>query len=136
MKRLGLFLVAVIIVGVASCSTGGDDGGSPSVITIDGNDAPPLPESAPPESREVTIAKCLSSKGAVLYGADWCPTTQDQIESFKDGFQYLTYVECTEQDAVCDKNGIAAYPTWVIDGSQIIGYKTPTQIGGTAGCSW
>lgn len=135
MKRLGLFVVAVMVVGVASCGTGGD-GGTPAVITIDGNDAPPLPESGPEPSREVTIATCLSSKGAVLYGASWCPYTQDQIESFKDGFEYLTYVECTEQEAVCDQNGISAYPTWVIGGTRVSGYKTPTQIAATAGCSW
>ena len=75
------------------------------------------------DSQEITIAKCLSSKGAVLYGASWCSYTQQQKTSFKDGFQYLSYVECTEQAAVCEQNGISGYPTWIIGGSRILGYR-------------
>ena len=148
MKKIGLFLLAVVMVaGLAGCSD--DNNQAERVVyatqNTDGTTSPPMsapapapppPESAPPESQEITIAKCLTSKGAVLYGADWCPYTQNQIASFKDGFQFLSYVECTEQLTVCRENGISAYPTWVIGGSRIQGYRAPTVIGSAAGCTW
>ena len=152
MKRIGMFLVAVLtVVELAGChedkeDTGGvvwatDDGGKPPASENPGITGTPSPSSAPPppvtgQSQEVTIAKCLSSKGAVLYGASWCSYTQKQIESFKDGFKYLKYVECTEQGAICKAKGISGYPTWIIDGSRIPGYRAPTEVGFAAGCSW
>ena len=139
MKRLGLFLLAVLMVaGMAGCGgeDGNDDDGWMSVIPVGSNDVPPPPESGPPESKEVTIAKCLSSKGAVLYGAAWCPYTQKQIESFEGGFQYLKYVECTKKATLCQQKSISGYPTWIIGGSRILGYQAPTEIGSAAGCSW
>jgi hypothetical protein len=144
MKQIGLLMLAVLVVGVAGCDAGGDGGSSP-VIMVEGNgpaystefkESPAPPGSGTQDSREITIAKCLSSKGAVLYGASWCSYTQQQITSFKDGFQYLSYVECTEQAAVCEQNGISGYPTWIIGGSRILGYRDPTEIAAAAGCTW
>ena len=141
MKKIGLFLlVAVAMFGSAGCTDDKQNGG-PVYATEDTpgtthSPAPPPPASDPRESQEITIAKCLSSKGAVLYGASWCSYTQKQIASFKDGFQYLSYVECTEQGTICQENGISAYPTWIIGGSRILGYRAPTEIGSAAGCSW
>jgi hypothetical protein len=119
----------------AGCNVGGD-GGSPAVITVESNDVLLPPKSDPRDSQEVTLAKCLSSKGAVLYGASWCPYTQKQIASFKDGFQNLSYVECTKQGTLCRERGVSAYPTWIIGESRIVGYRAPAEIGSAAGCSW
>jgi len=57
------------------------------------------------------FAKCLTEKGAVMYGAmDWCKYTQAQRGMFGNSFKYIDYHEHTELP------GIRKTPTWVIDG--------------------
>ena len=57
------------------------------------------------------FAKCLTAKGAVMYGAlDWCKFTQAQKGMFGKSFKYVNYHEHTELP------GIKKTPTWVIDG--------------------
>lgn len=58
------------------------------------------------------FAKCLTEKGAVMYGAmDWCKYTQGQKAMFGKSFKYINYHEF--QDLV----GIKKTPTWVINGA-------------------
>ncbi len=64
------------------------------------------------------FAQCLKDKGAIFYGAFWCPHCQNQKALFGNSKKYLPYVECSTPDArgqtdVCIKNGIKSYPTWV-----------------------
>ncbi len=57
------------------------------------------------------FAKCLTQKGAVMYGAmDWCKYTQGQKAMFGKSFRYVNYEEHTKLP------GIKSTPTWVIDG--------------------
>src|SRR3989338_9529377 len=57
------------------------------------------------------FAKCLSSEGAVVYGAvEWCKYTQIQKNMFGKSFKYLNYHDYRKLD------GIKKTPTWVIDG--------------------
>ena len=57
------------------------------------------------------FAKCLSDKGAVMYGAmDWCKYTQAQKGMFGKSFKYINYHEFNELE------GIKKTPTWVING--------------------
>lgn len=57
------------------------------------------------------FAKCLSEKGAVMYGAmGWCKYTQAQKAMFGRSFKYINYHEFTELP------GIKKTPTWVISG--------------------
>ena len=57
------------------------------------------------------FAKCLTEKGAVMYGAmDWCKFTQAQKGMFGRSFKYVNYHEHTEL------SGIKKTPTWVING--------------------
>lgn len=55
------------------------------------------------------FARCLSDKGAVMYGAiDWCKYTQEQAGMFGKSFKYVDYRDYREgQD-------IKVTPTWVI----------------------
>jgi|SRR3989338_3390167 len=58
------------------------------------------------------FAKCLTEKGAVMYGAmGWCKYTQAQKGMFGKSFQYITYHEFQELP------GIKRTPTWVINGA-------------------
>ncbi|MBI2124811.1 hypothetical protein HYT92_03395 [Candidatus Pacearchaeota archaeon] len=57
------------------------------------------------------FAKCLTEKGAVMYGAmDWCKFTQAQKGMFGKSFKYISYHEFQELP------GIKKTPTWVING--------------------
>jgi len=73
------------------------------------------------------FAQCLKDKGAIFYGAFWCPHCQKQKEMFGRSVKYLNYVECSTPDgksqlAFCKEKDITGYPTWVfIDGSRKTG---------------
>jgi len=64
------------------------------------------------------FAKCLTEKGAKMYGAFWCPHCQNQKAEFSSSFQYVNYQECTvngQQNSfaqACQDAGIKGYPTW------------------------
>jgi hypothetical protein len=58
------------------------------------------------------FAKCLTSKGVVMYGTDWCPHCQAQKRLFGDSFRYVTFINCDVQKAACDAAGVQGYPTW------------------------
>lgn len=68
------------------------------------------------------FAKCLAGKKAVMYGASWCPHCQNEKKAFGSSWQYVSYVECTENPDACRAAGVQGYPTWMLsDGSQIPG---------------
>lgn len=79
--------------------------------------------SLPKESlRMDEFAQCLSQKGAVMYGAYWCPHCQAQKRLFGESFKYVNYVECTKETKKCEDKKITGYPTWdFADGSRIEG---------------
>jgi len=70
------------------------------------------------------FAQCLKDKGAVFYGAFWCPHCQNQKTIFGTSQKSLPYVECSAPDgkaqlAVCQEKKITGYPTWEFaDGSR------------------
>lgn len=80
------------------------------------------------------FAKCLTSKGAKMYGADWCGHCKNQKEMFGDSFQYIDYVECTEETEACKAAGISGYPTWIINGMKYPGEKTLEELASLSGC--
>lgn len=132
----GSILCLLLIFSFGAGCAKEDKIGLPSAATTDSGDLQSPPASTSQDSPEVAIAKCLSAKGVVFYGAKWCKYTQLQIASFKDGFQYLHYVECTEQAALCEANGVASYPTWIFEsGNRIRGYTDPAQLGFAASCN-
>lgn len=49
------------------------------------------------------FAQCLTEKWAIMYGSASCPHCQSQKAMFGDSFQYVTYVECTEEAERCGK---------------------------------
>lgn len=52
------------------------------------------------------FAKCLTEKGAVMYGENWCKYTNAQKAMFGKSFKYINYVQ---------KSGLKVRPTWVIN---------------------
>lgn len=64
-----------------------------------------------------TFATCLKDKGAVFYGAFWCPHCQEQKTMFGRSRSKLPYVECSTPDGnsqlqICKDKQIVGYPTW------------------------
>ena len=86
------------------------------------------------------LAKCMTEKGVKVYGAYWCPNCQKQEELFGKSYDYINYVECAvegsgEQNELCRKAGIEAYPTWELpNGQRIIGVRTPEELAEITDC--
>ena len=67
------------------------------------------------------FATCLKDKGAVFYGAFWCPHCQAQKKLFGKSTKNLNYIECSTPDGnsqtkECTEQGIQTYPTWKFNG--------------------
>lgn len=74
------------------------------------------------------FAECLTDKGAMMYGAWWCPHCTNQKKLFGASFKKIKYIECAQpgnpnaQTRECDDAKISGYPTWVFaDASRIEG---------------
>ena len=138
-KRNGYILATIIIVAIAiftigSCITG---------FCISNELAPAVPldvidegDSGVVLSAEATLGKCLTEKGATMYGAYWCGHCNNQKDMFGDDFQYVDYVECTEDAAACTSAGVRGYPTWVINGQLYPGEKPLANLAQLAGCEY
>ena len=75
------------------------------------------------------FAKCLTDKGAVIYGAlDWCKYTQGQKAMFGKSFKYLNYHNFDELP------GIKVTPTWVINGARYEQVQSFEKLSSLTGC--
>ncbi len=76
------------------------------------------------------FAKCLTEKGAVMYGAiEWCKYTQGQANMFGKSFKYINYHDESEL------SGIKTRPTWVIDGEWYEKVQSFEKLAVVTGCS-
>jgi hypothetical protein len=83
----------------------------------------------------IAFGECLASKGAVMYGAYWCPQCQNEKKTLGDGFEKITYVECTQETAKCTAAGIEGYPTWILgDGTKLVGEQGLDGLSRATGC--
>ncbi len=70
------------------------------------------------EHKHDAFARCLSQRGAKMYGAWWCPHCMEQKEKFAASFEYVPYVECgikgqtSGQSQACKDENVHHYPTW------------------------
>ena len=74
-----------------------------------------------PPGKYAEVAKCLTQKGVVMYGAYWCPHCVNQKKFFGDDAQFLTYQECDDNGVggnrkLCLEKGVTSYPTWIFPG--------------------
>ena len=87
----------------------------------------PASSSTPTTSseRQKALARHLKLKGAVVYGAWWCPHCNHQKELFGgEAIELLPYVECDKDDPGrqrCQAAQIRAYPTWELNGERRLG---------------
>jgi hypothetical protein len=80
------------------------------------------------------FAQCLTSKGAVAYGTDWCSKCQEQKSRFSGSFKYINFVDCGRNTEECLKKGIKGYPTWIINGTQYRGVQSLSRLSALTGC--
>ena len=71
------------------------------------------------------FAKCLTEKGAVMYGEDWCQYTNGQKAMFGKSFKYVNYHV---------KTGLRIRPTWVIDGETYERVQSFERLAALTGC--
>ena len=88
---------------------------------------------AEPGANDV-LAQCLSEKGAIMYGTEWCSHCKDQKSKFGSSFQYVNYVDCDKSRAACDSAGVEGYPTWNINGQNYPGAQPLGRLASLAGC--
>ena len=75
------------------------------------------------------FAKCLTEKGAVVYGAiDWCKYTQGQKAMFGNSWKYLNYQDFSKLP------GIKKTPTWVINGKWLENVQSFDKLAAVTGC--
>ena len=98
------------------------------ILVLHANYVAPQPEAVGAEDPTIrALAEHLEDKGALFYGASWCPHCQEQKRLFGASASRLPYVECspagqgTPQAPSCRSAGVRSYPTWVINGQTFAG---------------
>ncbi len=88
------------------------------------------------------FAQCLKEKGAVFYGAFWCPHCQATKRMFGSAARLLPYVECStpdgkEQLPICKEKKIEGYPTWTFANSTttLSGEQSLQALSTASGCT-
>lgn len=96
------------------------------VLLLHANYVAPQAEPAGPEDPMIrALAEHLTERGALFYGASWCPHCQEQKRLFGASAGRLPYVECspagpnTPQAPSCNMAGVQSYPTWIVNGRAI-----------------
>src|SRR3989338_2460542 len=80
------------------------------------------------------FSKCLSEKGAVMYGAmGWCKYTQGQKAMFGKSFKHIEYHEFTEYPSE-QFGDIETTPTWIIDGKVYKNAQALADLSQVTGC--
>jgi uncharacterized membrane protein/glutaredoxin len=79
---------------------------------------------------EAALARHLREKGAVMYGAYWCPHCAEQKALFGDAAKDLPYVECDPNGVnarpdLCAQAGVKSFPTWVLGSERREGVQSP-----------
>lgn len=87
-----------------------------------------------------SFAQCLSEKGAMFYGAFWCPHCRDQKLLFGKSQKLMPYTECSTPDSksqlpICIEKKITIYPTWEFaDGTRKEGVLPLEELATITGC--
>jgi len=79
----------------------------------------------PSNGTQLALVRRLRERGALFYGAWWCPACFRQKNLFgQEAGNQLPYVECEKTDADrqrCNRVGIKVYPTWVLGERRVEG---------------
>jgi hypothetical protein len=121
MKKIQIFLVVLAILLVGSIIVISARSAKNRVIT------PTTDITQTVAGKYDAFATCLKDKGAIFYGAFWCPHCVNNKELFGSSKTLLPYVECStpdgkDQTQICKDQKITGYPTWKFaDGTELSG---------------
>lgn len=88
-----------------------------------------------PSSALTVFGQCLATKGATMYGAYWCSHCQNEKKVLGAAMKEVTYVECTQETALCTEKKIQGYPTWILaDGTRLEGEQGIEGLSRATGC--
>jgi hypothetical protein len=129
--RSGL-LIALSTVLLSVVSTGATSGAGRAAISQEapaGHGAIPSEALPPSNPEQKALSAELKAKGALFYGAWWCPACHQQKVLFGEAaVATLPYVECDKTEAGrqrCNAAEIKAYPTWVMkDKPRLVGVQS------------
>jgi len=83
------------------------------------------------------FAKCLTEKGATMYGTEWCGYCKKQKGMFKESFVHVNYVDCDQEKIKCQQAGVRGYPTWGFsDGPNKSGVQEFSTLAQKTGCNF
>tara|TARA_Y100000031_G_scaffold155939_1_gene208477 strand:+ start:1324 stop:1755 length:432 start_codon:yes stop_codon:yes gene_type:complete len=74
------------------------------------------------------FAKCLTEKGAVMYGATWCKYTSAQKGMFENSMKFIDYRDFSEH------SDVRITPTWFIDGNKYENVQSLDKLASVTGC--
>ena len=108
--------------------------GLPQQATSSPSTTPTLGQAIHPSNgAQVALARRLRERGAMFYGAWWCPACFRQKNLFgQEAGNQLPYIECEKTDTDrqrCDRAGIKAYPTWVMGQRRVEGVLSLDALG-------
>ena len=81
-----------------------------------------------------SLGECLTSKGAVMFGADNCENCANQKKLFGEDFSNVNYVNCEFNFEECRRKGISMYPVWALNDKILMGTQTLSSLSKFAGC--
>jgi len=88
-----------------------------------------------PSGKYDNFAQCLTDKGIIMYGANWCPHCQNEKRAFGDSFRLITYVECPDNPQQCVDVNVESYPTWIFsDGRRLVGEQGLKKLSQESAC--
>ena len=86
------------------------------------------------------FARCLTSKGAKMYGSYLCTHCNEQKKMFGNSWRLVDYVECQlpagqGETEVCKNANITAFPTWEFgDKTREMGAHSFEELTAKTGC--
>jgi len=95
----------------------------------------PSLENTIPQEELTKFINCLKEANLVVFGANWCGWTKRLVEML-GGFDMVKpiYVECTEEEELCEEKGVRAYPTILINGGEYQEARAFEEIAAATGC--
>lgn len=140
-----MFFTAMIVATVTLVSTLGVYSINPDgkVVIPEITESPKPPKgweitTTSPEA-EIALAKHLTSAGAKMYGAFWCPHCHDQKQLFgKEASALINYIECAPeginpQPQLCEKAGVTGFPSWEVNGKLYSGTQSLAKLAELSG---
>jgi len=122
--------IIVFIVGVSFVLFGNNT----TVVPVDNTPGENVQGEFVQDAQGDGLAQCLSEKGAVMYGTNWCGHCKNQKSMFGSSFEYVNFVNCDQDKAECSSNQVKGYPTWKINGQLYPGARELASLKQLSGC--